>query len=324
MPRYEPKGNPTPSIDALLAHIFGAWGDDDNGVQRGLDWVQIAYTDPAQKLPILVLTSTEQGTGKTSFLQFLKLLFGRAAVDADVSSVTGQFTSHWAHAQIVMIDEQATNSREQAGFLKKYSTAKTLRYEAKGAAAEFVDFFGKFVIANNHEERPVYLEEEDTRYVVLPVPSLVGNSDPEFMTRVEAEMGDFVAMLRDRELHTPKRGRLWFAPADLETAATRKAKRSSRSTMHEALDAMLDSMSEQLPDEPLIFTSKTYRMYVERIEDLQWRQDSARIALERKGVQKRSQRHIVLSDWSIEESEKWELRKADSIRCWLITRKSDR
>ncbi|MFR9538332.1 MAG: primase-helicase family protein [Rikenellaceae bacterium] len=317
VPKYEPKGSATPTIDALFSHIFSTWGDSDTGTQRGLDWVQIAYTNPAQKLPIIVLTSAEQGTGKTSFLHFLSLLFGRAAVDADVNSVTGQFTSHWAHAQIVMIDEQATNSREQAGFLKKYSTAKKIRYEAKGAPAEYVGFYGKFIIANNHQEKPVYLEEEDTRYIVLPVPTLEGKTDPDFMAKVEAEMGDFVEMLKVRELHTPKRGRLWFAPDELETEATRKAKKSSRSTMHEALDAMLDSMSEQLPEELLIFTLKTYRTYTESVEGLQWRQDSARVALERKGLQKSSRTQIVPNDWG-DDAIVWKARKGANVRCWVM------
>ena len=58
-----------PCIESLVRHIFGDQYD------LGLDYLQILYTMPLQKLPILLLVSEERNTGKSTFLNFLKLLF---------------------------------------------------------------------------------------------------------------------------------------------------------------------------------------------------------------------------------------------------------
>lgn len=56
-------------IESLVRHIFG------DQYELGLDYLQILYTMPLQKLPILLLVSEERNTGKSTFLNLLKLLF---------------------------------------------------------------------------------------------------------------------------------------------------------------------------------------------------------------------------------------------------------
>ena len=58
-----------PTIEALVRHIFGSQ------YELGLDYLQLLYTKPLQKLPILLLVSEERNTGKSTFLNFLKALF---------------------------------------------------------------------------------------------------------------------------------------------------------------------------------------------------------------------------------------------------------
>ena len=57
------------TIAALVRHIFG------DQYELGLDYLQLLYTKPLQKLPILLLVSEERNTGKSTFLNFLKALF---------------------------------------------------------------------------------------------------------------------------------------------------------------------------------------------------------------------------------------------------------
>lgn len=56
-------------IEKLLLHIF------EEQYELGLDYMQLLYMQPTQKLPILLLVSEERNTGKTTFLNFLKAIF---------------------------------------------------------------------------------------------------------------------------------------------------------------------------------------------------------------------------------------------------------
>ena len=57
------------SICSLVEHIFG------EQYELGVDYLQLLYLCPIQKLPILLLVSEERNTGKRPFLNFLKALF---------------------------------------------------------------------------------------------------------------------------------------------------------------------------------------------------------------------------------------------------------
>ena len=43
--------------------------------ELGMDYFQLLYLNPVQKLPILLLVSQERNTGKSTFLNFLKAIF---------------------------------------------------------------------------------------------------------------------------------------------------------------------------------------------------------------------------------------------------------
>jgi len=80
------EGDCSVTID-MFRHIFGygviQWTNPKtkekhkiNEVDLGLDYVQLLYKNPTQKLPILCLVSKTRNTGKTTFANYLKLLFG--------------------------------------------------------------------------------------------------------------------------------------------------------------------------------------------------------------------------------------------------------
>lgn len=56
-------------IEKLMHHIF------EEQYELGLDYMQLLYMQPTQKLPILLLVSEERNTGKTTFPNFLKSIF---------------------------------------------------------------------------------------------------------------------------------------------------------------------------------------------------------------------------------------------------------
>lgn len=70
---HSPELGEFPHIQSFLLHIFG------DQIELGLDYLQLLYTRPTQMLPILLLVSNERCTGKTTFLRFLKMTFGKNA-----------------------------------------------------------------------------------------------------------------------------------------------------------------------------------------------------------------------------------------------------
>ena len=65
---HKPMVGDFPSIRSLVEHIFG------EQYELGMDYLQLLYLRPIQKLPILLLVSEERNTGKSTFLNFLKAL----------------------------------------------------------------------------------------------------------------------------------------------------------------------------------------------------------------------------------------------------------
>ena len=66
---HKPMEGDFPSIRSLVEHIFG------EQYELWMDYLQLLYLRPIQKLPILLLVSEERNTGKSTFLNFLKAMF---------------------------------------------------------------------------------------------------------------------------------------------------------------------------------------------------------------------------------------------------------
>ncbi len=61
---HRPQQGEFPCIRSLVRHIFG------EQYELGMDYLQLLYLQPVQKLPILLLVSEERNTGKSTFLNF--------------------------------------------------------------------------------------------------------------------------------------------------------------------------------------------------------------------------------------------------------------
>ena len=85
-----PKQGEFQLIKMFLQHIFG------EQYEMGVDYLQLLYTKPLQRLPILMLVSKERNTGKTTFLNLLKAIFGRNMTFNTNEDFRSQFNSDWA------------------------------------------------------------------------------------------------------------------------------------------------------------------------------------------------------------------------------------
>ncbi len=224
------------AIDGLLRHIFG------EHYEYGLDYIQLLYQMPLQKLPILILVSEQRNTGKTTFLNLLKVIFQDNATFNTNEDFRSKFNSDWAGKLLIMVDEVLLSRREDSERLKNLSTATSYKMESKGKDRNEIAFFGKFVLCSNNEHFPIVIDREEVRYWVRKVNSLE-TDDPFFMKKLVAQIPAFLHFLMQRELSVQCENRMWFSPERLRTAALNRIVISNRSKIEfEVAELLMDIM----------------------------------------------------------------------------------
>ena len=219
-------------IESLVRHIFG------DQYELGLDYLQILYTMPLQKLPILLLVSEERNTGKSTFLNFLKLLFEANVTFNTNENFRSQFNDDWNGKLVIVVDEVLLNKREDSERLKNLSTTYNYKMEAKGRDREEVSFFAKFVLCSNNEYLPVVIDPGETRYWVRKIPKLT-TDDTCFLEKIRYEIPAFLHDLANRRLSTTEESRMWLDPKLIDTDALQKIIRANRNRVEVELAELL-------------------------------------------------------------------------------------
>mgnify|MGYP000791832181 CR=1 FL=1 len=236
---HTPQIGDFPNIRSLVLHIFG------EQYNLGLDYLQLLFLQPLQKLPILLLVSEERNTGKSTFLNFLKAVFGDNVTFNTNEDFRSQFNSDWAGKLLIVVDEVLLNRREDSERIKNLSTARSYKAEAKGRDRREVEFFGKFVLCSNNERNPVLIEAAETRYWVRRVPPLL-HDDQHLLAKMRAEIPGLLFYLQQRMLSSHEESRMWFAPRLLVTDALRRIVHYNRSkTETEMLSIIRDIMEAE-------------------------------------------------------------------------------
>ena len=234
---HRPQEGVFPSIQSLVRHIFG------EQYELGMDYLQLLYLHPIQKLPILLLVSEERNTGKSTFLNFLKALFQNNVTFNTNEDFRSQFNSDWAGKLLIVVDEVLLSRREDSERLKNLSTTLSYKVEAKGKDRDEIAFFAKFVLCSNNEYLPVIIDAGETRYWVRKIDRLQSD-DTDFLQKLKTEIPAFLYHLQHRQLSTEKESRMWFAPSLLRTEALQKIIRSNRNRLEiEMCELMRDIMA---------------------------------------------------------------------------------
>ena len=234
---HQPKEGDFSHIQALLHHIFG------EQYELGVDYLQLLYLHPIQKLPILLLVSEERNTGKSTFLNFLKAMFRNNVTFNTNEDFRSQFNSDWAGKLIIVVDEVLLNRREDSERLKNLSTTLSYKVEAKGKDRDEIAFFAKFVLCSNNERLPVIIDPGETRYWVRKIHHLE-NDDTHFLQKLIEEIPAFLYFLQHRSLTTQNVSRMWFSPKQTETAALLKIIRCNKSKYEVAAAELIKEIME--------------------------------------------------------------------------------
>jgi hypothetical protein len=143
-----------PTIKTFLEHIFR------EQIELGYDYFKILYEKPMQRLPVLCLVSSERSTGKSTFLELLKAIFGGNVTLNTNDDFRSNFNSEWAEKLIIGVDETFLDKKEDSEKIKNLSTTKFYKHEAKGQDRFEIEFFGKFVLCSNNEDSFIHLVNE--------------------------------------------------------------------------------------------------------------------------------------------------------------------
>ena len=214
---YKQKVGKCSIILDFIKHIFG------DQYELGLDYLQLIYTRPTQRLPVLCLVSEQRETGKTTFLNLLKEIYGNNMTFNTNDDFRSNFNSDWVSKLIIAIDEVLLDKKEDSERIKNLSTATTYKSEAKGKDRFEVEYFGKIILCSNNESDFMVIGLLETRYWVLKI-NPIAEKDPGLLKKLSSEIPQFLYYLANRKLSTKRKSRMWFTPEQIYTEALQKVK----------------------------------------------------------------------------------------------------
>lgn len=256
LPHQPARGSCT-TILKFLQHVFGEQYD------HGLDYLTIMYKYPTQLLPVLCLVSKERGTGKTTFINLLKRIFGRNMTFNTNEDFRSPFNSDWVSKLIIAVDEVLLDRKEDSEKIKNLATAKSYKSEAKGQDRVEVEFFGKFILCSNNEYTFMVIDPTETRYWVRKITPIF-SVNPDLMVEMENEIPHFLNYINEREIKSPKKTRMWFTPEQIFTPALRKIKSQFVPKLESELLGIIQEIMENKELEEFCFINSDAQRLLER------------------------------------------------------------
>ncbi|WP_262152206.1 primase-helicase family protein [Chryseobacterium foetidum] len=228
----------------FVAHIFG------EQLEMGLDYLKILLQFPTQILPILCLVSKERATGKSTFIKWLREIFGLNMTYIKGDSFGSQFNSDWAAMLLVAIDEVFFDKKEITERLKYLSTTNKDKLEAKGKDREEIDFFAKFILCSNNEENFIQIDENEIRFWILKI-NPIKTENTEFLNNLIYEIPYFLRFLIERPFSTEKKTRMWFSADEIRTKALQKLVFKNNNKLESKIIELLYEFFESNNDEEI-------------------------------------------------------------------------
>ena len=264
---HEPIKGDYSNTKLFLKHIF------EEHYFLALDYFTILWRYPNQTLPVLALVSSERNTGKSTFLNWLKLIFGKNMTINSSDDFDSRFNSDWSDKLIIAIDEVKLNTKQHSEKLKQLATAKSIKSEAKGKDKVEIPFFGKIILNSNDETSFITTDSQEIRYWVRKVNtiskskyqikpnstdgtySIHTHGHPDLLELLKNEVEHFIYFIKNRDIAHPKSTRMWFTREQIHTTALDKLVKGSRSSISDEIHCMIEDLFSKLAVEQLNYTA---------------------------------------------------------------------
>lgn len=260
--RYTCQEGDISSTVGFLKHLFGGegWVNVSQDVKTkeysymecaalgdpftvALDYLTIMLRHPTHILPVPCLVSPENNTGKSTFLKWLKDVYGANATILGNEQFKMSFNSHYITKFIIGIDEGFidVDKKTEKERLKKLATDDRQFLQFKGMDVQEVDFFGKIIICSNDADRLMKIEDGEIRWFVVKVPKLT-REDPDLREKMKGEIPAWLNFLKNRAIIHPKEGRAWFNPQYIVTDQLRRIIATTRNRVEKVVDEFVKDM----------------------------------------------------------------------------------
>lgn len=226
--------NDIPITIGLMKHIFG------EQFEIGLKYMKILYENPRQILPVLVLVSTERQTGKTTFLNYIQILFGENSTLINPSDLMSNYNDAYATKNIIMIDETVIDKQHTIEKLKSIATAKTMSVSQKFVQHYSVPFFGKVIICTNKENDFMRIDDEEIRFWVRKINPIIGKRNTLIEEQLRDEIPKFLRLLTDLPEVDLSNSRMVFTESEIKTTALDNVKKESKTGLTKDLLYYID------------------------------------------------------------------------------------
>ena len=222
----------------LMNHIFG------DQVELGLTYLKVLYLHPDRPLPILCLVSKERQTGKTTFLNWMQMIFGDNFIQINPEDLTSQFNSSYASKNIIALDETVIEKSHAVEKLKSIATAKSLSVNQKFVANYALPFYGKVILCTNKEKDFMRIDEEEIRFWVRKVKSI-----DTINTKIEYQLKDeityFLKFLTDMPAVDFSKSRMVFTANQLKNDQLVSIQKESWSWLRKELFLFFEDLFNQ-------------------------------------------------------------------------------
>ena len=226
------KGNIDTSFK-FMNHIFG------EQIDLGFRYMKLLYEFPKQIMPILVLVSTERETGKTTFLNWIQMIFGQNSVMVSPTEITKDFNSLYANKNIIMIDEAVAEKGATVEKLKSIATAKTITVNQKFVSEYSIPFYGKIILCTNKETDFMKIDDDEIRFWIRKI-----NPISDKNTKIETDLFNEIPAFLDYILNLPEidfsKSRMVFTKDEIATDSLNSVKEESRSGLYKELEILID------------------------------------------------------------------------------------
>ena len=220
--KHVPEEGKFPKTMMYLKHIFGEHevtnsknGKKYSNLELGLDYVQHLLMNPTQILPVLILYSQENNTGKSTLGLWLHRLFSDNAVFLSNADLLSEFNDTYADKLLAICEETSMERKKDTERIKALSTQHMIMVNTKSVQQASIDFFCKFQFYSNNR-RMIYVTKHDERFWILKIP-VVKSDNPRLLDEMTTEIPAFIHFLKSRAFATPNESRMWFHSSMLKT-----------------------------------------------------------------------------------------------------------
>lgn len=143
----------------MLQHVFGSQ------YELGLRYMQTLFMYPDRQTVILCLVSSKKQTGKTTFLNWLNMLYGDNMCLLSSQDFLSNF-NFYGRKNIIAVEETLFEKKLTMEKLKALATQKYITVNEKFVNPYMIPFYGKIILTSNYEDRFALIDREEIRFFV--------------------------------------------------------------------------------------------------------------------------------------------------------------